>query len=157
MKHHLSIVLLLLTSITLVGAASPKDVKTIHAARKAFNEAIAKHDIEAMRSFLAEDYVITISTGKIERSRDAHIQSFASHFQQYPDVVYVRNPTEIQVSEAYPLAIEHGTWVGSRSTKSGALKNGGDYTAAWKRTEQGWVIYSELFVALYCEGEDCSD
>lgn len=155
MKHWLTTVLLLITSLALVGATSQSEVKTIHAARKAFNEAIAKHDIEAMQSFLAEDYVITISTGQILRSRAAHIESFAAHFEQYPDVVYDRNPTEIQISEVHPIAIERGTWVGSRTTKSGALKNGGAYTAAWKRTEQGWVIYSELFIALNCKGEDC--
>lgn len=155
MKQVLSTILLLIISMALVAATSPKDVKTIHAARKAFNEAIANHDIETMRSFLAEDYVITISTGQIERSRDAHIKSFALHFEQYPDVVYIRNPAEIKISEVYPLAIEHGSWVGSKTNASGILKNGGDYTAAWKKTENGWVIYSELFVALYCKGKGC--
>lgn len=155
MKHVISIFVLLITSMALIAAASPKDVKTIHAARKAFNEAIAKQDTAAMRAFLAEDYVITISNGDIERSRDAHIKSFAAHFEQYPDVVYVRNPTAIQVSEVYPIAIERGTWVGTRTTPSGVMKNGGEYTAAWKRTGQGWLIYSELFVALYCQGEGC--
>lgn len=155
MKQVLTTMLLLITAVVVMAAASPKDVKTINAARKAFNKAIAEHDLVAMKKFLAEDYVITISDGSIERSRDAHINSFAAHFKQYPDVKYTRNPTGIQTSEAYPLAIEHGTWVGTRTTAGGPLKNGGEYTAAWRRTENGWVIYSELFVALYCDGEGC--
>lgn len=155
MKQVLSMVFLLVISVALYAAASPKDVKTIHAARKAFNEAIAKQDIEAMRSFLAEDYVITISNGEIFRSRETHIESFAEHFKQYPDALYVRNTTGIQVSKIYPHAIERGTWVGTRTTDNGALKNSGDYTAAWKRTDMGWVIYSEIFMALLCNGKDC--
>ncbi len=155
MKHLISAVILLIASMTLVSAASPKDVKTIHAARKAFNEAIAKHDIELMRSFLAEDYVITISSGEIVRSRDAHIKAFADHFKQYPDVTYVRTPSEINVSQTHSLAIEHGTWVGTRTTVKGVMKNSGEYTAAWKRTEKGWVLYTELYVSLACQGEGC--
>ncbi len=148
--------ILLLVKITAVSAASiPDDSQSIQAARKAFNQAIAEHDIDSMRSFLAEDYVITISTGQIQRSRDAHIESFVAHFEQFPDVVYVRTPDDIKISQAYPLAIENGTWTGSRSTTFGTLNNGGSYTAAWKRTDKGWLIYSELFVALDCQGEGC--
>jgi len=62
----------------------------------------------------------------------------------FPDVVYIRTPTEISVSEFYPLAIEHGTWIGSRTTENGKLANGGEYTAAWKKTDDVWQIYSEL-------------
>lgn len=131
------------------------DVETIQNNRMKSNEAIARHDVEALQSFLDDDFVITISTGAIERSRDEHGKSFASHFEAYPEVVYVRTPTEIILSEAYPLAIEHGTWVGSRTTENGKLENGGHYTAAWRKTDGVWRIYSELFVGLYCHGTDC--
>ena len=155
MKHLFSITLLLVTSLAPLGAAGLDDEESIQASRIAFNEAIARHDIESMKSFLAEDYVISISSGAIERSRDEHIKGFAEHFEQYPDVVYVRTPAEIQVSEAYPLAIERGTWVGTMTTDNGAIEKGGEYTAAWKRSDKGWAIYSELYVGLYCKGEDC--
>jgi ketosteroid isomerase-like protein len=148
-------VLTLVVSLAGTMAHAQNDVETIREKRMESNEAIARHDIDSMKSFLAEDYVITISTGVIERSRDEHLRSFASHFSQYPDVVYVRNPTEIHLSESHPLAIEHGTWVGSRTTENGSLQHGGRYTAAWKRTEYGWRIYSELFVVLHCRGEEC--
>jgi ketosteroid isomerase-like protein len=67
----------------------------------------------------------------------------------------VRTPSEITLSEAYPLAIEHGTWVGSRATENGKLENGGQYTAAWRKTDGVWRIYAELFVGIYCNGADC--
>jgi ketosteroid isomerase-like protein len=119
------------------------------------NAAIARHDSAEIGSFLAPDYVVSISSGVIERSRDAHVASFAQHFVDYPDVVYVRTPASIRISGAYALAIEHGTWTGTRTTRNGRLENGGDYTAAWKLTESGWKIYSEIFVGLYCNGTDC--
>ena len=145
--------LLIILSNTTVFADG--DAEKIRALRMQSNEAIARHDVQALRSFLNEDYVITISTGAIERSRDEHSSSFAQHFAEFPDVVYVRKPSAITISDAYPLAIEQGTWVGTRTAESGKLESGGQYTAAWKKTDGSWKIYSELFVALYCHGVDC--
>ena len=137
----------------MVSAAD--DADAIKANRMKSNDAIARHDVDLLQSFLDEDFVITISTGAIERSREEHGNSFALHFEQYPDVVYIRTPSEITLSKAYPLAIEHGTWTGSRTSQNGKLENGGQYTAAWRKTDGVWRIYSELFVGLYCKGADC--
>lgn len=153
MKIFWSIVALLVLGLNSAQAAD--DAEAIRAIRIESNEAIARHDVDSIQSFLDEDYVITISTGAIERSRDEHGKSFALHFEEYPDVVYVRTPSEITISIAYPLAIERGTWIGSRTTKNGKLESGGQYTAAWRKTDGVWRIYSELFVALYCDGPDC--
>ena len=136
-------------------SAAEDDASAIRDLRAASNDAIARHDVDAVLSFLDDDFVITISTGAIERSRNAHGESFAAHFEDFPDVVYVRTPEEIIVSRSYPLAIEHGTWTGSRTTRNGKLENGGEYTAAWRKEDGVWKIYSELFVALHCAGDDC--
>ena len=143
--------------VALVGttAWAADDADEIKMIRMKSNEAIARHDVDTLQSYLDEDFVISISTGAIERSRDEHGRSFAAHFEEYPDVVYVRTPLEVTLSDAYPLAIEHGTWVGSRTTENGKLENGGQYTAAWRKTDGVWRIYSELFVGLYCDGADC--
>ncbi len=145
--------LLLVFGGTVGGAEN--DADTIRALRAESNEAIARHDIEAVQSFLDADYVITISTGVIERSRDEFSKGMASLFERYPDVVYVRTPSKITLSDAYPLAIEHGTWTGFRTDKNGKLEHGGEYTAAWRKADGTWRIYSELFVGLYCRGADC--
>ena len=143
--------------VAIVGttAWAADDVEDIQTFRMKSHDAIARHDVDALQSYLDEDFVISISTGAIERSRDEHGRSFAAHFEEYPDVVYVRTPLEVTLSDAYPLAIEHGTWVGSRTTENGKLENGGQYTAAWRKTDGVWRIYSELFVGLYCDGADC--
>jgi ketosteroid isomerase-like protein len=146
-----------MSMMVLAGALAyaDDDSDAIRASRAKSNEAIAQHDVTAVQSFLDEDFVITISTGAIERSREEHGKSFASHFLKFPDVVYVRTPSEISISEAYPLAVEQGTWVGTRTTANGPFESGGKYTAAWRKTDGIWRIYSELYVALYCDGEDC--
>ena len=131
------------------------DAEAIRSNRLQSNAAIARHDVETLQSFLDDDFVITISTGAIERSREAHGESFARHFAEFPDVVYVRTPATIVISDAYPLAIEHGTWAGSRTTADGKRENGGQYTAAWRKSDGVWRIYSELYVGLYCRGPDC--
>jgi ketosteroid isomerase-like protein len=150
-----SIFALLLLTLSAVAVSAESDVENIRNARAQYNDAIARHDAAALQSFLDEDYVVTISTGYIQRSRDEYVSSFATHFEEYPDVVYIRTPSEILLSEAYPLAIEHGTWVGSRTDKNGKLENGGQYTAAWRKSNGTWRVYSELFVGLYCHGVDC--
>lgn len=155
MQDSRSIFALLILALGVTTAWASNDADAIHSIRMKSNDAIARHDVHALQSFLDEDFVITISTGAIERSRDEHGRSFALHFKQYPDVVYIRTPSEIVLSKAYPLAIEHGAWVGARTGKNGKLENGGQYTAAWKKTDGVWRIYSELFVALYCDGADC--
>ena len=48
------------------------DADTIRALRMESNEAIARHDVDALQSYLDEDLVISISTGAIERSRAEH-------------------------------------------------------------------------------------
>jgi ketosteroid isomerase-like protein len=148
------IIVLLLVSGQL---SAGDDAETIRELRAQSNAAIARHDAAAVGSFLSEDFVITISTGAIERSRDEHIQSFAAHFEEFPDVVYVRTPSSIQLSDAYPIAIESGEWTGTRTIERGRYENGGRYTAAWRKTDGGWKIYSELYVGLYCDGPGCEE
>jgi ketosteroid isomerase-like protein len=80
---------------------------------------------------------------------------WADHIDQYPDVVYVRTPAEVTLSEANSRAIENGAWVGTRTSEKGAQENGGRYTAYWRKADGVWKIRSELFVTLYCKGEDC--
>jgi ketosteroid isomerase-like protein len=133
------------------GSQAPEDVdtKSIRLARESSNQAIAQHDVDGIVSFLDQEYVITISSGVIENGRETAAESWAGHFADFPDVVYVRTPEEVTISSSNPLAIENGTWLGTMTTPDGALERGGQYTAAWRKTDGEWKIYSELFVVLY--------
>lgn len=131
------------------------EADAIWAARAASNQAIARHDAEAIVSFLDGEYVITTGSGAIIPGRDAQVGSWAEHIDQFPDVVYVRTPVEVTLSEASSRAIENGTWVGTRTSENGPQENGGQYTAYWRKVDGVWKIRSELFVTLYCKGVDC--
>lgn len=149
------LVAVLTLQVNALKAQGIGDEAAIRAAREQSNRAIARHDVDAVISFLDADFVIIVSTGAILHSRDEMSKEFTQHFAEFPDVVYVRAPTDITVSDVYPLAIENGTWVGTRTTPNGGLKNGGKYTAGWRKIEGVWKIHSELYVALHCDGTDC--
>jgi hypothetical protein len=71
-------------------------------------------------------------------------------------VFYERVPSDIQVSKHWPLAWESGTWTGHDRTRQDSVLIRGWYSAQWVRTDAGWCIRSELFVANDCSGEACS-
>jgi ketosteroid isomerase-like protein len=131
------------------------EAEAIKAARMESNQAIARQDTNAIVSFFDEEYVITTGSGVIETGHDAQLGSWREHFDQFPDVVYVRSPTEVTVSEGDSRAIEIGAWVGSRTAEGGSQEKGGRYSAYWRNVDGNWKIRSELFVTLYCEGTDC--
>ena len=131
------------------------EVEAIKAVRAESNQAIARQDSDAIVSFFDEEYVITTGSGVIETGRDAQVGSWREHFDQFPDVVYVRSPAEVTVSEGDSRAIEIGAWVGTWTAEEGPQEIGGRYTAYWRNVDGIWKIRSELFVTLYCEGTDC--
>jgi len=136
-------------------ARNSTDAEAIKAVRAASNQAIANHDTEAIVSFLDQEYVITTGAGSIEPGREAQLAMWAEHINQYPDVVYVRSPTDVTLSETHSRAIENGAWVGTWTAENEPQEKGGRYTAYWRKVDGVWKIRSELFVTLYCGGVDC--
>ena len=139
--------------------AQPRDwnaeANAIKAARDASNQAIARHDVDAIVSFFDQEYVITTGAGAILPGLDAQAGSWAEHFEELPDVVYVRTPSEVTLSEDGSRAIENGAWVGTWTTENGPQEKGGRYSAYWRKDGKTWKIRTELFVTLTCEGVDC--
>lgn len=136
-------------------AQASEDADSIRSLRAESNQAIAVRDVDALIDFLDSGYVIAASSGDILQGREENAESWTAHFAEFPDVVYVRTPAEVIISEAYPRAIENGTWVGRMTTANGKLEKGGRYTAGWRKVEGVWKIRSELYVSLYCHGVDC--
>jgi len=137
------------------AGSESNDRQAIEQARERFNDAIARHDVQAITSFLDEEYQITTSLGDLIHGRDEQGPSWQSLFDTRDAVVYVRSPEAIEVSVDYPLAAESGTWVGSWMAKEGPVRTGGRYAAMWRKAGGEWKVRSELFVALYCEGVGC--
>ncbi len=127
----------------------------IRAARQASNEAIQRHDMKTFATSLDTDFIMIRGNGVLIPSRQAYIDLFAHDFADPKAVRYERIPDKVEISNAAPLAAEHGHWIGTRPDGSRAY--GGTYLAMWRGTEAGWKIRSELFVVLVCDdGPSCA-
>ncbi len=148
----------------LTFAAEPESRSPEHAAvsaritalRTQFNDAIARHDADAIPGFLDTPYQITTSTGQLLQSTpEEDAVAWAEIFRDRPDVIYVRTPEKVQVSDNMALAAESGTWTGGWSGADGAVELGGSYFAQWRRVGGDWKIRAEVFVRLSCTGDGC--
>jgi ketosteroid isomerase-like protein len=139
---------LLLSSFTAtMFAGTSTDEAAIRAIRVASNHAIQQGNIEAFAASLTADFVMVRGSSTFA-SRDAYIDAFARDFKDPGAIRYERVTDKVELSQAAPLAAEHGHWVGRRPGGSEAY--GGTYLAMWRRTDTGWKIRSELFVVLTC-------
>jgi ketosteroid isomerase-like protein len=151
--HAAMLAVLLVTSPA--GSQETANEETIRAARAASNDAIARHDAQAIVSFLDSEYQITTSVGQMFQGTEGEVSTWNRLFAERQDVVYVRTPDNVEISLDYPLASESGRWVGTWTSTEGPVRTGGDYQAMWRKTPHGWKIRAELFVALYCKGDGC--
>ena len=94
---------------------------------------------------LADDFVVVIGDGTFLR-REEYLAAFAHGFQQSSPLSYERVADEICLSDALPLAAEHGHW--TARVGDGRTLFTGTYSAMWRRTAAGWKLRSELFVLL---------
>lgn len=137
---------------SLHAAEKLSDQEAIKMQRQASNAAIAARDVDKFISFFDSDYIITYGSSAKTLSLDGEAKSLKKMFDDYADVNYVRLPSEIHLSNALPIAMENGTWVGGQTLETTYR---GKYTAAWRKTDGIWKIHTELFVTLECEGKDC--
>jgi len=151
---NFTLIVILLAGVS-VFAQDLSDSDRIREARDQYNNAIARHDVQAIMSFIDDEYQITTSLGQLIQGRDGEAAAWQDLFSSRQDVLYVRTPEAVELSNAYPLAAETGTWVGTWSTPDGIVRTGGHYSAMWRQVDGKWKVRSELFVALYCEGLGC--
>ena len=126
------------------------DDAAIRAARVDQNAAIASHDYDRVASYWTEDVVITAGRGSVLIGRSVYRAAFMSD----SGIIYQRETTAIDLSTAWPLAWEEGTWTAS-SSSGGAPLLSGRYSAQWTKASGHWLIRSELFVVLTCSGAMC--
>lgn len=146
------LIILCAAVVPLHAAEQVTDKQAIEMQRHESNAAIAARDVDKFISFFASDYVITYGSSAKTLSLDAEAKSVKKMFEDYADVNYVRSPTDIHLSNALPIAMENGTWVGGQTLEATYR---GRYTAAWRKTDGIWKIHTELFVTLECDGESC--
>lgn len=148
------VVLALLGTVEPAVAQMPAD--DIRSLREQSNAAIARHDVDAVVSFLDAEYQITVGSGKLYHGRDAESEGWREEFATAADLKYVRSPESVEVSASGDRAAEIGVWVGTWTTADGPHRSHGRYAAYWTKVDASWKIRSELFVTLSCEGVSCS-
>lgn len=136
----------MLQILTLALALALSDEALIRDARKASNLAIKQRNIQAFAASLREDLIVVRSDGESIPSRAAYIDGFVTRFADPKAVLFERIAEKIEVSNALPLAAEHGRWIAFHPDGSRAY--GGSYMAMWRKADAGWKIRSELYVRL---------
>jgi uncharacterized protein (TIGR02246 family) len=138
-------------AIEAIATSAPD--KEIRNVRERSNKAIAAHDLDAVSETMTPDVVVTGGKGAVFIGRDSVRARFRRSFADTTFIDYLRTSDSITVSTSQPeLAAEHGHWMGRFHTANGIEDIGGVYLAMWRRTNDGWRIRSELFVALTCHG-----
>ncbi len=137
-------------ALAMLGATAPDDAAAIRAARLAQNAAIVANDTARIASYWTSDVTITRGLGATVQGRDAYRAMWVGD-----TVTYQRIPANIEVSSNWPLAFETGTWTGTvHGAKAPAIR--GRYSAQWIKRDGRWLIHSEVFVALGCDGAGCA-
>ena len=144
MKNFIYGLIFLLTA-SLASAQSKDDqAAIIKANRAASNASIAKHDVDGIAKYWLPDFVQVRGNATFLVGKDTIIQTWRELFKTNPEVSYIRNPSEIIISNNDTLAWEKGSWIGIKS-----YSKGGNYSAMWRKIDKEWKIQAEIFVSLY--------
>jgi ketosteroid isomerase-like protein/chorismate-pyruvate lyase len=135
--------------------ASEAAQREIRAARVAQNAAIAAGDLDRAAAFWTDDVTVRRALGQPVNGRAEARQALEPAAAPAPRFVYQRLTHDVDVSTQWPLAFETGTWEGHLQSAAGATVIGGRFSAQWVRRGTGWLIRSEVFVALTCSGVGC--
>ena len=144
-----------LAMATGISGQNDSDEQRIRTLRAESNQAIARHDVPGILAPLEEGVHVSGSGGGFYAGRTQMGDAFAAQFAELADAKYVRTPDSVEISESGPFASEIGHWVGTWTTTEGPFRTGGRYMAYWRESDTGWLIHSEVYVALFCEGDAC--
>lgn len=144
------------------GSSAADEEAAIRELRGAQNRAIRERDLDAITEVMEEGIQVTSGIGIHVTGRDAYRRAFETEFRALDDIVYVRRPSEVVVSDvptglAESIAWESGEWTGSWTGPEGLVSMTGSYAAMWRKRDGRWRINTELFASLSCEGEGCPE
>ena len=138
--------------VSAVAEAAQRDIR---AARAAQNDAIASNDLDRAATFWTEDVTVRRALGQALSGRAAARQALAPPQAPARRIVYRRLTAAVEAGAQWPLAFETGTWEGHLDSADGPVVVGGRFSAQWVKRSGGWLIRSEVFVALTCAGVGC--
>ena len=146
MKQLLIVLIFCVFNTCVVSAqnASSTQIEIIKAARATSNKAIASHDLAGISQFWRDDFVQVRGNAGFLSGKENILAGWKKLFDENQSVKYVRTPAQIIISTNDTLAWETGTWKAYNS-----YSKGGKYSAMWRKTNNNWLLQSELFVSLY--------
>jgi ketosteroid isomerase-like protein len=127
----------------------------IRTARATQTKAMADHDFDVASSIWTEDVTMRRALGQAVTGRSEYREMLLSASSGQNPVIYQRVAVTVDVSDRWPLAYEEGQWSGHIGDADGQPVIGGRYAAQWVKRDGRWLIRSEVFVALTCEGAGC--
>ena len=147
----------MIAALALLAAAAaqpPAAEQQIRAQRHAFNGALAKGDLAAIATFLADNaQIMTGASSLVFGGRTAQIGLWWEDLQEADRASYVRTSDRIELSPVGPMAMETGHWRGVKA-KSGDWASG-SYSAKWRRIDGRWLIEGEIYMTTACAGSFC--
>jgi ketosteroid isomerase-like protein len=131
--------------------------RAVIAARLAFNAAIARRDLDAMRATFTPSYHVLLGRSSQSHGPEASIERWRSTFAA--DSLYgcVRTPDQVTVNAPWGLADEAGHWRCRYEGVPAGAPPGyatGIYNGKWQRDVGGsWRLHAEIFTTLECAGK----
>jgi ketosteroid isomerase-like protein len=127
----------------------------ITTARAAQTKAMADRDFEAAALLWTEDVTMRRALGQAIAGRSEYLDMLSSTSSGQNPIIYQRTAVAVDVSDRWPLAYEEGRWSGHTGNADGQPVIAGRYAAQWVKRDGRWLIRSEVFVALTCDGAGC--
>ena len=135
-------------------AADPDSPESrIRAARQRYNNAIESQQLEGMANLYAPEYHLISGRGDRRQGPQAQMEMWRKTFEDDPTFNCQRTPGEVNVNAEWGLAREIGTWLCTQTVEGAPARRTGVYAAKWQSTaDSRWVLQSEVFTTLSCEG-----
>jgi ketosteroid isomerase-like protein len=127
----------------------------IRAARATQTKAMADRDFDGAALIWTEDVTMRRALGQAVTGRSEYRQMLLATSSGQNPIIYQRTAISVDVSDHWPLAYEEGRWSGHLGEADGQPVIAGRYAAQWVKRDGRWLIRSEVFVALTCDGEGC--
>lgn len=132
----------------MIAAMMNESCQAIRAARAAINEAIARHDSDAIAAFLLPSYHVVTARSMQRNGKEESIRSWAEMFKRDAKATHGGVPDEIHVNEDWGMAEEHGRWTGTLMANDGPIALAGVYAAKWHLDAEGWLLQAEVFTPI---------
>jgi ketosteroid isomerase-like protein len=132
------------------------DETAVREARVAQNRVIVMGDLASVERFWTEDVTVRRALGIPVTGRAEARKAFEFIGARDSVIVYQRATTGVEISRAWPLAFETGTWSGQLRDTLGPVVISGRFAAQWVKRDGRWLIRSEIFVPLAYGGLGCA-